>query len=48
MTDSRMNQIQEEGSDWLEFWANLKEGYDYFEIVRKPPNTTLKDGKYVF
>jgi len=31
------------------FWANLKEGYDFFETLRFPPNVTvLKDGRYEF
>lgn len=31
------------------FWANLKEGYDFFEIVRRPPSVTVSSkGKYQF
>ncbi len=54
MTDGRMNRAltelekTAEGKELLEFWANLKIGYDYFEIVGKPPNTSLKNDKYVF
>lgn len=48
MTDQRMNQELAAKAKWIDFWANLKEGYDYFEIVGKPPNTKLVDGKYYF
>tara|TARA_R110002096_G_scaffold215310_9_gene403118 strand:- start:28944 stop:29708 length:765 start_codon:yes stop_codon:yes gene_type:complete len=54
MTDQRMNraladlEVSSEGKELLDFWANLKIGYDYFEIVGKPPFTSLKNGKYVF
>ncbi len=48
MTDKRMNKELAAKAKWLEFWANLKEGYDYFEILHLPPNTTVKNGRYVF
>lgn len=48
MTDERMDQVVAEKSKLLDFWANLKEGYDFFEIVGRPPNTRLENGKYVF
>lgn len=35
-------------SDWTDFWANLKEGYDYFEKNRIPPEVSVENGKYVF
>lgn len=32
-----------------QFWANLKEGYDFFEILRFPPNVTMSEsGNYQF
>ena len=37
-----------ENHRWYSFWKNLKEGYDYFVVNRKPPNVTVKNGKYVF
>ena len=37
-----------ENHRWYSFWQNLKEGYDYFVVNRKPPNVTVKNGKYVF
>lgn len=48
MTDARMNQELAARAKWLEFWANLKEGYDYFEILHRPPNTKVRNGNYVF
>ncbi len=48
MTDDRMNRELAARATWIEFWGNMKEGYDYFDVVRRPPNTTLKDGNYVF
>ncbi len=48
MTDQRMDEVVDARSEWLDFWANLKEGYDFFEILRYPPNTTLREGNYCF
>lgn len=33
---------------WISFWQNLKEGYDYFEQHRLPPNVVVRRGRYVF
>lgn len=30
------------------FWLNLKEGYDYFEQHKNPPNVEVKNKKYIF
>lgn len=35
-------------SQWYPFWLNLKEGYDYFNKHRRPPNVEVEQGKYVF
>lgn len=33
----------------LDFWANLKEGYDFFEKRKYPPQVEINDfGKYIF
>lgn len=48
LTDSRMNQELANQSPWIDFWGNLKEGYDYFEIVRQPPSPSVKAGRYGF
>jgi murein L,D-transpeptidase YafK len=36
------------GTEWQPFWQNLKEGYDWFEKHRTPPDATARDGRYVF
>jgi murein L,D-transpeptidase YafK len=36
------------GSEWLDFWQNLKTGYDFFEEHRVPPNVTVVENKYRF
>jgi murein L,D-transpeptidase YafK len=33
---------------WSEFWSNLKEGHDFFEERRVPPDVRVVDGRYVF
>ncbi len=46
MTDENMK--EHDGSKWTAFWRNLKEGYDVFEEDRRPPNVTVRNGKYYF
>lgn len=46
MTPHKMQ--QHGNSRWLEFWQNLKEGYDFFERTGRPPNVLVRHGKYVF
>lgn len=38
----------EENSPHLSFWLNLKDGYDYFEEKRIPPNVRVGNGCYIF
>ena len=33
------NMAKHKGDDWYDFWQNLKEGYDYFEVTRQPPQS---------
>ncbi|MCB1062945.1 MAG: murein L,D-transpeptidase [Verrucomicrobiae bacterium] len=47
MTDEKMDTLKEDAK-WFEFWANLKEGYDYFEFLGRPPDASVVDGKYKF
>lgn len=47
MSDEKMESLAEK-APWLEFWANLKEGYDFFEHLRRPPKVTVAEGKYRF
>ena len=46
MTDERMLAFEE--TRWIDFWKNLKEGYDFFERSRQPPNVLVEKGRYVF
>ena len=39
---------KEKNNQWYSFWQNLKEGYDYFEEVKIPPNVTVKNKMYAF
>jgi murein L,D-transpeptidase YafK len=32
---------------WYDFWRNLKEGYDYFEITRRPPPIAICEKRYL-
>lgn len=47
MTDEHMDTIPED-AEWFDFWANLKEGYDYFEFLHRPPEVTVVDDRYHF
>ncbi|HSP41711.1 MAG TPA: murein L,D-transpeptidase family protein [Luteolibacter sp.] len=46
MTDERMK--RENGSEWIGFWRNLKQGYDWFETNARPPDVTVRNGSYHF
>lgn len=46
MTKKRMAQAK--GERWDDFWMNLKEGYDWFEAKKVPPNVEVRGGKYLF
>ena len=35
-------------SQWISFWQNLKQGYDYFEVNHRPPNVDVNNRVYVF
>ena len=35
-------------SEHIEFWRNLKQGWDSFEQRKRPPNVEVQRGKYVF
>ncbi len=48
LTDKRMDQVVEARGRWTEGWVNLKEGYDFFENVRRPPSLEIEGGRYVF
>ncbi len=46
MTDDAM--AAHADSEWLPFWANLREGYDWFEREGRPPNVNVDDARYTF
>jgi murein L,D-transpeptidase YafK len=46
MTANKMQLIAENPNKM--FWANLKEGYDFFEQNQIPPDVAVKDGRYTF
>ena len=45
---SEANMQKNRNSKWIDFWRNLKEGYDHFEKARVPPNVEVKNKRYVF
>lgn len=42
------NLARHQSSPHVEFWNNLKEGYDFFEVANTPPSWDVCDGRYVF
>jgi len=47
MNEGNMNSSRE--NRWYSFWENLKEGYDFFERHRIPPNVDVnQQGKHIF
>ena len=44
MTDTAMALYSD--SEWYDFWANLKEGYDYFEVEHLPPYIKVANRLY--
>lgn len=46
MTEENMERFT--GDKWYSFWQNLKQGYDFFEEKRVPPNVKVEKGVYVF
>jgi murein L,D-transpeptidase YafK len=45
MTDENMALYQE--NRWYDFWTNLKEVYDYFEIEHTPPKIKVENRQYI-
>ncbi len=46
MTDKKM--AAHKDSKWIDFWKNIKEGYDYFEGHHSPPIVVVQDKRYQF
>lgn len=42
------NLARHQSSPHFEFWKNLKEGYDYFEVANHPPSWDVCNNRYVF
>ena len=41
------NMAAHKDDKWYDFWRNLKEGYDYFEISRLPPKVAVCEKRYL-
>lgn len=48
LTDERMDKVVAGRSRWSEEWINLKEGYDFFENVRRAPIIEIAGNTYRF
>ena len=46
MTEENMEKHNK--SKYIEFWKNLKEGYDFFEKNKIPPDVNIRSKKYIF
>ena len=46
MTEANMKRHAQ--SKWIEEWYNLKQGYDWFEKSKRPPNVTVSTRRYLF
>lgn len=46
MTEERL--AAESGHRWHDFWTELKQGYDWFETRRTPPDVSVRNKAYVF
>ena len=42
------NMARNRTSEHFAFWQNLKNGYDHFQITRKPPNVEVCNRTYIF
>jgi murein L,D-transpeptidase YafK len=46
MTEDNLKRYR--NSEWIDFWLNLKEGYDYFEEKKIPPGVRVQQRRYIF
>jgi murein L,D-transpeptidase YafK len=46
MTEERVARAKDDR--WAAFWKEIREGYDWFETHRVPPEVTVRDGRHVF
>jgi murein L,D-transpeptidase YafK len=42
------NMAKHQSSQHIDFWNNIKQGYDYFEVANTPPAWDVCEGRYVF
>lgn len=42
------NMAKHQSSEHIDFWNNIKQGYDYFEVANTPPAWDVCEGRYVF
>lgn len=42
------NMARHKASKWIDFWKNMKDGADYFDRNKTPPNVTVVGGRYSF
>jgi len=41
------NMAKHSRSRWYDFWSELQQGYDYFEIEKLPPHIVVQKGHYI-
>ncbi|MGV1014637.1 MAG: L,D-transpeptidase family protein [Methyloceanibacter sp.] len=41
------NMATHQKHEWIDFWKNLKEGYDHFEVTRQAPRVTVCEKRYL-
>lgn len=46
MTEANMAEYGDH--EWIEFWRNLKTGYNWFEEKKQPPNVEVENKHYRF
>ena len=46
MTEANMKRYGK--SKWISEWGNLKEGYDWFEKTKRPPNVTVRGKRFIY
>lgn len=45
---TKTNIMAQGTTPWRPFWQNLKTGYDYFEMTKRPPEVFFENGRYLF
>ncbi len=48
MTEENMTRGAKYYPRWVDFWNNLKEGYDLFNTTKIPPKVSVRDKRYSF